>query len=104
MNEDIKTKWLKALRSGEYKQGHGALQGEEGGYCCLGVLCDIMDPDDNYVWRGCTYLPLLAMHEAGLDSANPEVFKKGYASTLAGLNDSEETSFDQIADLIEEQL
>lgn len=32
--------WLKALRSGEYKQGQTALRrGDE--YCCLGVLCEV---------------------------------------------------------------
>ena len=37
--EDIKTKWLEALRSGEYKQGvkqlHNSIYNT---YCCLGVL------------------------------------------------------------------
>lgn len=31
-----KTKWVKALRSGKYKRGEGALL-DEGAYCCLGV-------------------------------------------------------------------
>ena len=30
-------KWLKALRSGKYKQGKGTLE-DEGKFCCLGVL------------------------------------------------------------------
>lgn len=35
-----KKRWLKALRSGEYKQGVGYLKnGDE--FCCLGVLCDL---------------------------------------------------------------
>jgi len=37
-------RWIKALRSGEYKQAHGRLRrwrnGEES-FCCLGVLADI---------------------------------------------------------------
>jgi hypothetical protein len=32
------TKWLTALRSGEYRQGYNTLRDENGGYCCLGVL------------------------------------------------------------------
>lgn len=40
------TEWVKALRSGNYKQTQGTLKGElinKGtGYCCLGVLADIM--------------------------------------------------------------
>lgn len=35
--------WINALRSGEYKQGSGGLQSEEG-YCCLGVACDLFIP------------------------------------------------------------
>lgn len=40
MNKKIKKLWLKALRSGEYKQGKLALR-IKNKYCCLGVLCDI---------------------------------------------------------------
>jgi hypothetical protein len=41
VNKDIKTKWLEALRSGEYKQGQGALQTSDKTFCCLGVLCEV---------------------------------------------------------------
>lgn len=43
----IKKRWLKALRSGTYKQGTGALCQTEGGtgFCCLGVLCDVVAND-----------------------------------------------------------
>lgn len=35
----IKTKWLKALRSGKYKQGRYAVYNpKEKSFCCLGVL------------------------------------------------------------------
>lgn len=40
MQKSVKKKWLKALRSGEYKQGSGQLRSDDR-YCCLGVLCDI---------------------------------------------------------------
>lgn len=33
-------KWVKALRSGEYTQGHFRLC-QNGKYCCLGVACNI---------------------------------------------------------------
>jgi hypothetical protein len=43
--QEIKTKWLEALRSGKYRQVQGTLKGitEDGqeGYCCLGVLLSI---------------------------------------------------------------
>lgn len=44
MDAAIKEKWVKALRSGDYRQGSGALRrqkGNDGLFCCLGVLCDI---------------------------------------------------------------
>ena len=34
------TTWVAALRSGQYAQGKGYLN-SEGGYCCLGVLCEV---------------------------------------------------------------
>lgn len=32
--------WLEALRSGKYKQAKNTLKSADGGFCCLGVLCD----------------------------------------------------------------
>lgn len=47
LRPEVAEKWVKALRSGEYKQTQGSLQhtkevheGPEG-FCCLGVLCDV---------------------------------------------------------------
>lgn len=38
----LKDKWLKALRSGRYKQGTGWLHDSPSNtYCCLGVLCAV---------------------------------------------------------------
>jgi hypothetical protein len=40
MDQQIKSEWVAALRSGEYKQGVQLLR--QGDYfCCLGVLCDL---------------------------------------------------------------
>lgn len=43
MKNNIMKKWVKALRSGKYKQGTGTLKqynrNEEAKHCCLGVLC-----------------------------------------------------------------
>lgn len=44
MDPELKTKWVKALRSGRYKQTQQQLKSIEGGkpyYCCLGVLCTV---------------------------------------------------------------
>lgn len=45
MKQEIKTQWITALRSGQYKQAHGMLgfKDETGTVenCCLGVLCNL---------------------------------------------------------------
>lgn len=46
----IKKRWLKALRSGEYKQTTEVLRSTDAagvpiGYCCLGVLADVVRKD-----------------------------------------------------------
>lgn len=51
MKKEIKAKWIAALRSGEYKQGHGRLLSinnkDEQCFCCLGVLCDLYIKETN---------------------------------------------------------
>lgn len=41
MRQEIATEWTKLLRSGEFKQGGGALRTGDDQYCCLGVLCEM---------------------------------------------------------------
>lgn len=41
MNPEIKSNWLKALRSGTYRQAHEELIESNGSLCCLGVLAAI---------------------------------------------------------------
>jgi hypothetical protein len=38
---EFKTHWVAALRSGKYKQATDVLKSTSGGFCCLGVACDI---------------------------------------------------------------
>ena len=38
--EEARALWVKALRSGEYKQTTGQLRKDDG-HCCLGVACDL---------------------------------------------------------------
>lgn len=44
MKASIRTKWLAALRSGEYKQNTDGALRKHDCYCCLGVLCDVVAP------------------------------------------------------------
>ena len=52
MNQDIKKKWIAALRSGKYKQAQKVLRAGEDRFCCLGVLCDVVDSSR---WDGNAY-------------------------------------------------
>lgn len=39
--KEIADKWIKALNSGEYKQGFGQLRDRDDNFCALGVLCNL---------------------------------------------------------------
>lgn len=41
MLNDVAKEWVKALRSGDYKQGIHSLHNLDDSFCCLGVLCDL---------------------------------------------------------------
>lgn len=41
MKSTIRNLWLDMLVSGQYDQTQSVLHGHDGGFCCLGVLCDI---------------------------------------------------------------
>lgn len=43
LDPELKSAWLKALRSGDYPQGTGQLRNSDDEFCCLGVLCDVVE-------------------------------------------------------------
>jgi hypothetical protein len=112
MVPEIKAQWLEALRGGNYQQGkkvlrHG-IDGEDR-FCCLGVLCDIIEPElwsksdpalgsnDRYVLhRGAQGLPAMTIRTAASLDVDA-------CMALARLNDSGKT-FAEIADVIERDL
>jgi len=52
MNQDIKQRWVDALRFGEYKQGKGCLHdSSDNSFCCLGVLTDLYIKEHDKDWR-----------------------------------------------------
>ena len=102
MNEVLRDKWVAALRSGKYEQSRGRLR-TQNGYCCLGVLCDVKDPNgwnqENDRWihkdsfrEGSWYLSESLREEVGLTEE--------CQVRLAKLNDDGET-FERIAQEIE---
>lgn len=118
MKVDVAERWVAALRSGEYPQGHGALyvadDGEDTGFCCLGVLCDLYAKETGLgQWRertdydghtltsrgfvsvnshpvsgGAVGLPPYEVTEwAGLKDPSPQFFDGQHQTSLVALND-----------------
>lgn len=109
IDPEFKAKWVKALRSGRYKQGTGKLRKRKDGklqYCCLGVACNLID---NKRWK-----PLLDNFNFGsiMSGQGPTEFsynnlisglRPSEVSILMNLNDTDQ-SFNDIADWIEANL
>tara|TARA_R110000824_G_scaffold210851_1_gene396704 strand:+ start:183 stop:572 length:390 start_codon:yes stop_codon:yes gene_type:complete len=121
INKEKIQKWVDALRSGVYKQGRRSLCKDEG-HCCLGVLCEIamkdgaaikkeksddkvyfnkhsaMPPTEAYQW-----LFYNKVDKDSIDKILRYQLKALGSTRLDLLNDSERYTFDQIADVLEEQ-
>ncbi len=115
MNENIKIKWIDALRSGEYAQGKSALhtkptEGPET-FCCLGVLCDLavkagvkVDVYDDKVLSLVLYDKLSAfLPSSVMKWADTEHVNVTREIDLTGMND-QGVPFTKIADEIEKHL
>jgi len=122
MKPEVKKKWIKALRSGQFKQGQNYLRqreprptvdGNQDRFCCLGVLCQLYANDNKaedkweekfartFSFGGKTDAPPSEV----LDWAGLELTENHYdISTLVGMNDNRGVSFDGIADYIEANL
>ena len=131
--KEFATKWLAALRSGDYKQGRSALAefqdillDTKPVYCCLGVACAIQGVPD-IAMRGLSFPRQIRNVEFSLPESLKNSWDREQGTTLAGvlasLNDGagstiklpngekltynekgERHSFEQIADWIEENV
>lgn len=129
MNPAIKQLWIDALRSGKYVQTDGQLRRKHGEandtfctYCALGVLCDIAADHGIGEWddesfdcsrvnlTGCydrsdQMLPYSVQKWAGITHANPSVHitntSTPYWETIVHLNDGQNYSFEEIAEILE---
>jgi hypothetical protein len=117
MNKEIGEQWVRDLRSGEFQQTTKVLKNGEG-YCCYGVLAEqavaagilVREQNENGGWMyydpadpsdlASGILPYAAWKWAGLENSNP-LLPSG--DLLTELND-DWTSFDTIADLIDQYL
>lgn len=130
MNRDVGRAWIAALRSGEFTQGRHALATRlpggidvpddappRYGYCCLGVLCELAlraevllpvveTQDGRRTYDGeMNYLPLAVIEWAGLGSHDPVVsYGDDDGWRLSDVNDRVNSTFTEIADVIEAQL
>ena len=131
MNQEVKAKWVAALRGGQYQQGPGYLRRNDK-FCCLGVLCDLFAKEEHGDWeesdeellKGLFFrfnaragggsmfgLPGAVQEWAGFDeggSIRVEIPEKRDGAYIEALNDGAEgvvlRSFSEIAAVIEEQL
>jgi hypothetical protein len=115
MKEKYVKLWLDALRSGEYTQTTDRLRDAHGGFCCLGVLCDVVKKADNleedweldigsrsfYFFNEFQVLPQKIQEITGMEDAGGQIcFEDSSSIVLTELNDSG-SSFKEIADIIE---
>lgn len=117
--KENRAKWVKALRSGKYKQGEGVLFDKKTkAYCCLGVLCNVagIKPVTSKTAKGVSLFdgaentaPQTAMDFVGLSTEGgafddlEQKYYKDITNALWKLNDEHRFTFKQIADVIESE-
>ncbi|CAB4143187.1 hypothetical protein UFOVP434_92 [uncultured Caudovirales phage] len=119
MNPEWKEKWCTALESGDYSQIQDKLRSGESGYCCLGVLCDLVkdevgarfnDLDGAFVLEnGNSFLitppgkvfDFVGLKERQMSSKTDQVTVE---TILMIMNDKRNKSFTEIAQWIRENL
>jgi hypothetical protein len=99
MDEKLKAKWVKALRSRTYRQGDGMLL-NRGKYCCLGVLCRIAGAPVALI-RG-------RLMPSDIGKEYSKLLRLSTQKILSNMNDGfggkDKRSFREIADYIEKHL
>ena len=120
MNKEAKKLWIEGLTSGDYLQSAAQLCNTNG-FCCLGVLTDIfilIHQDYNWLknittgreynkkefYVGLVQLPEIVARWAGLASRDPIMHFNGSNLELSLINDDARADFQEIANLINEQL
>lgn len=105
-SKSYKEQWIEALRSGKYKQGSGLLSRFDGSYCCLGVLCEVMQIPkvastgvSGFIYgEDVAFFPYQYLEQSGLNDAHGSSKTDGLS--LVRMNDAG-YSFEKIADAIE---
>jgi hypothetical protein len=97
-------KWANELRSGKYQQCKGELENINKKFCCLGVACKTFIPSNAQVLvHGILYGSFPDDQKQSpkwlINVDSDVMIKLGYR--LSFLNDANDYTFDEIADLIE---
>lgn len=100
MNAEVKAKWVKALRSGKFKQGQQAMYDRDNNtLCCLGVLCVVQEIDSlNHMGNGGQYGNVTPPRHLDAGLSNEDIY------ILLEANDSHEWTFEDIAAYVEAML
>jgi hypothetical protein len=107
---EARQKWIEGLRHGPYRQGvgylhllHGEGKERQEAFCCMGVACHILLPDEAQEFvssiDAVSYLDELYQLPEVLKTALG--LKKGSCDILGTANDTHKLTFDQIAFLLE---
>lgn len=127
LDPEVKRLFLDALRSGKYPQGRTRLRNHEDCYCCLGVLTDLAVKagivkwaQSDYGWgvdvtlpNGTSFINTSDLHDKVIQWAGLQyetgvggniVFGASKEDNLMHCNDELLLTFEQIADIVEEQL
>ncbi len=121
MNPKVKELWIAALLSKKYEQAPGQLKTQAGGFCCLGVLCDVFmgQPGAESEWGGVRehsiqgnegVLPQFVDDWAEMPGEHFDLWHADLGTTinaeehLASMNDDQGKTFKDIAKWIQENL
>ncbi len=111
LKREAKRAWLKALRSGKYRQATGHLCDNDGSMCCLGVLADVAI--DTYWVKGSYHWDLVIpgsldrdteSYSLSQETAEHVRLDRRAQEQLIRMNDEQRMSFAKIADWVEEYL
>lgn len=111
MDQEIKEKWIAALRSGKFKQCDGELHNLEGSFCCLGVLLESQGWEEQ-AYHGGKYSYYISQdgdvndeeNELSDDTRAEFGLTKFQETHLIKMNDTEKKSFTFISNWIEDHL
>ena len=98
----LRTTWTTALRSGKYQQARRRLR-DDGGFCCLGVLCDV-SKKGKWAARGSYFAEPESDYAMPPFSVTSAAAAEGISGDLATMNDAHGDDFATIADAILDRL